>query len=248
MNTATLLFSLTALTAACVSQQPAPAKAPFVLEAGEIALPSLIDRCAAYLGANILVAPDEMVGPAAQPIRLQQAITTDQVGCEELLAEMLYRSGFALTHSNDKGTMLEVISMNGPRARIVANRSVSLSMEDVLARPNLKRWVTTTVPLQHVNAVIATNALRPFFASTGAPTGAGSLTLGNVGNNSSMLLSGMQDQVAQAVRLLRTVDVPPSKEEQATIFSQAARIDQLEQRVKALEEKLAGAGSSSKPK
>ena len=53
---------------------------------------------------------------------------------------------------------------------------------------------------------MATNSLRPFFASTGqvgAP-----LTLGNVGNNRAMLLQGFTDQVAAAIRLLRTVDVP----------------------------------------
>ena len=33
--------------------------------------------------------------------------------------------------------------------------------------------ILTTVPLKNINATIATNALRPFFASTGSPQGGG---------------------------------------------------------------------------
>jgi type II secretory pathway component GspD/PulD (secretin) len=238
MKTATLLLSLLALTPACVSQQPgkAPAKEPLVVDAGEVQLTNLIDRCAAYLDCNILCSPQELAQSGqGQTVRLQKALKLDRDGCEEFLTSMLYRSGLALVWLDDKGAMLEVISMSGPRAREVTNRAMERSPEMVLARPNLKLMVTTVVPLEHVNATIATNALRPFFASTGAPSAGGSLTLGNVGTNKALLVSGMQDQVAQAIRLLQKCDVPGSPDGMG-MGGADDHLAQLEKRVKALEE------------
>lgn len=246
MKATLALLSVLAVTPACVSQQPAktPPKEPFVVEAGEVLLTNLIDRCAAYLDFNILLSPQELAGQQNGPaVRLQKAIATDRAGCEEFLASMLHRSGLALTYVNEKGTILEVISMNGPRGREVLNRAVQRTPEEVLARPDLMLPVSTVLPLKHVNATIATNALRPFFASTGM-AGTSSLTLGNVGNSTGLLLSGMQDQVAQAIRLVRACDVPPSPEQLERQVSTADRIEQLERRVKALEEKLGEAGKS----
>ena len=153
----------------------------------------------------------------------------------EFLASMLHRSGLALTRADGKGT-LEVLNMQGPRGRDVTSRAETLTLEQVLARPDRKMPVSTVVKLQHVNATIATNALRPFFASTGGPVS--SLTLGNVGNNSGMVLCGMQDQVVQAIRMLREVDLPATPEEVARQKSNSSRVEDLEKRVKALEEKL----------
>lgn len=247
MKPATLLFALLVAIPACVAQQPnaQPARAPFVVEAGEVTLAALIDRCAAYLDVNILCSPQELTsGPSQQPVRLQKAIQTDRNGCEEFLANMLYRNGLALTWLDEKGTMQEIVSMAGPRSREIWGRAQERSPEAVLARPNLKLPVTTVVPLEHINATIATNALRPFFASTGSPSGGGTLTIGNVGNNSAMLVSGFQDQVVQAIRLIRECDTPgpkmaPGIEELLT---------SLQARVKALEDKFAGAAPTNSPK
>jgi hypothetical protein len=245
MKTATLLLSFALLNHACVSQQPAktPPKDPFVVPAGEVSLTDLIDRCAAYLDCNILISPLELGNqPGATQFKLQKAISTDAAGCEEFLAGMLYRFGLALTHVSPQGPTFEILSMVGPRGREISNRAVKREPAEVLARPGLKVTVLTVVPLQHVNATIATNALRPFFASTGAPSG-GSLTLGNVGNNSSILLLGFQDQVAQAIRLLQACDVPQPKDEREAMISIGARLEQIEKRLEALEKQAAPAKS-----
>jgi type II secretory pathway component GspD/PulD (secretin) len=247
MRTASILLSLLAIApSSCVAQQGAKEapKAPFVLEAGEVQLPALVDRCATYLGRNVLMNAAEMQssGPAGLAVRLQHKVETDPNGCEELLTSMLYRAGFALVQL-DSGSMFEVVSMNGPRGREVLSRAQHRTIEQVLARPNLKVAVTVTVPLQHINATIATNALRPFFASSGAPSG-GSLTIGNVGNNSSMLLSGYQDQVAQAIRLVRECDVPGPKMAAST----EELLNDLLTRLKALEEKVGGTAPKNAPK
>jgi hypothetical protein len=253
MKTATLLFSLALFTAmpSCIAQSPpkAPPKEPFVVAAGELSLTDLIDRSAAYLDCNILVSPQELSSQNAQPVRLQKGISTDRDGCEEFLANMLYRNGLALTRMDEKGSMLEVIGLFGPRGREVASRALECSPEAVLQRPNLKLAVTTVVPLEHVNATIATNALRPFFASTGQP-GASTLTIGNVGSSKAMLISGMQDQVAQAIRLLRKCDVPGGMDGMGMPGMVDERVPALERRVKALEDALGKqkTAGDSKPK
>jgi hypothetical protein len=66
--------------------------------------------------------------------------------------------------------------------------------------------VTVVYELQHTNAVHATNALRPFFGQTGGQ-GPLSLTLGNIGNEAAIVLSGPQDVVASALRLVQAADV-----------------------------------------
>lgn len=254
MKTTLALLSLLTFTPSCVSQQPikTPPKEPFVVAAGEVSLETLIDRCAAYLDCNILTFPQELQnGPTSASIKLQKGIAVDADGCEEFLAHALYRSGLALTRLDNKGELREVIALNGPRHREVISRALERSPEEVLARPNLKLAVTTLVPLEHINATIATNALRPFLVSMGAAQSGSALTIGNIGGAEAMLISGMQDQVAQAIRLIRKCDLPGSMDGMGMPGAGDDRVPALERRVKALEEQLGKtrpAGSDPKSK
>ncbi|MFO1032441.1 MAG: hypothetical protein U1F60_15270 [Planctomycetota bacterium] len=249
MKPAALVFALLTALPACIAQQPSSAvpKDPFRLPAGEVKIPALIDQCAAYLGANILWTAQELQGPGDMPsVKLQHPIETYRDGCEELLATLLVRSGFALVWLDEKGSMMEVVNMNGARGREVWMRAQERTVEAVLARPNLKMPVTVMMPLEHINAPIATNALRPFFASVGPVSP--SLTIGNVGNNRAMLISGMQDQVVQAIRLLQKCDIPGGTDMPGMpVAVDGERVQRLEQRVKALEDQLAKA-KPSEPK
>lgn len=241
MKPAALVFALLTALPACIAQQPSSAvpKDPFRLPAGEVQLSALVDQCALYLGTNILWNPQELSQASTPNPKLQHPVETDREGCEELLTSMLIRSGLALVSLDEKGSLMEVISLNGPRAREFWARAQERSVEAVLARPNLKLPVTVMMPLEHINATIATNALRPFFASTGSNAG-GSLTIGNVGNNSALLISGMQDQVVQAIRLLRKCDIPGGTDIPGMpVVVDGERVQRLEQRVKALEDQIA---------
>jgi hypothetical protein len=215
----------------------------FTVEAGEIALPALIDRAAACLGCNIVWNPNELTAQRLS-VRLQTAVTTDRDGCLEFLASSLQRANFALTRADARHGTLEVIDMGGPRGREVTARAETRTVEQVLAQPTLCMPVTVTVPLKHVNGVIATNALRPFFAAAGGPAGGGSLTLGNLGVANAMLVSGMQDKVAQAIKMIREVDQPPSPPVENVPVDAGKRIEELERRVKILEDKLADAAKA----
>ncbi|MCB9887074.1 MAG: hypothetical protein H6838_16400 [Planctomycetes bacterium] len=123
---------------------------------------------------------------------------------------MLYIKGFAIVPRGEGPLeILEVVYGGGPRQREITNGSRYVTPDDLPSYRNQTGVpILTTVPLKNINATIATNALRPFFAATGAGQGSGGLTLGNVGNNSAMLLQGYGPQVYAASELLKLVDVP----------------------------------------
>lgn len=238
MKTATL-FALVTLLPTLAAQEKAAAGKPFVLEAGEIGLPDLIDRCAGHLRWNILSNQAELAAASASggsQIRLQQRIEVDHDGCEDLLSSMLVRAGFVLTVLDEPKHLYEIINLSGPRNREVTNRAVRRTPEQVLQRPTLRMPVTTVLELQHINANIAVNALRPFFASSGSPTGGGP-TLGTAGGTTAIVISGLQDQVAAAVGIVRTADVADQAEAEKGLQE---RLEAIERRLAALEKRLQG--------
>jgi hypothetical protein len=241
-----VLAALTADVRAQHGDKPSTARAPFVVEAGETPLAALIDRAAAHLECNIVWREQDLAasGDVNPVLRLQAPITTDRDGCLELLADALYRSGFALTWANERLRVMEAISINGPRGRDVWNRAAPRTEQEILARPALRMPVTVTLPLQHVNATIATNALRPFFASAGGPGHGPMLTIGNVGNSAAMIVSGMQDQVAHAIRIVRECDLPSRPEPE--VADTQKRVSALEARLQALEARLEQLAKTSK--
>ena len=145
---------------------------------------------------------------ATQPatVTLERAVRTDRAGCEDLLSSLLWSKGFGITPLDTGRGVYEVVSLAGSRARDYVSRAAHRTVDEVRARPDSYFCVTVVAPLQHVNSVIATNALRPFFASTGGP--GGSITLGNVGSGNSLVVSGPQHTVVAVLDMLRTVDVP----------------------------------------
>jgi len=242
MKTATAFVLFTLLTPLAAQQESAEPP-PFVLEAGEIKLTDLIDRCAHYLQWNILGSGPELAACPLQEIRTQIPMSVDRDGCVELLSTMLTRGGFVLTELDAQKKVYEIINLTGPRAREIQNRAVRRDPVRILAQPTLRMPVTTVVELKHVNAVIATNALRPFFASVGGGPQS-SLTIGNVGSPSSLLISGLQDQVAMAIEMVQKCDVPPPPEVEPKDADRIAGLEQrlaaLEQAVKALEKPATG--------
>jgi hypothetical protein len=178
-----------------------------LLPAGHIGLRELIDATATFLQWNILFAPSELQQSASgSMIELQTPMPVDAKSCEEVVSELLYNKGFVLLARNRERHMFEVVFIPGQRGREVMSGAETRTPDEVLARPTLKQPVSVVVPLQNTNATIATNALRPFFAQAGGAGGAGGLTLGTTGTNNALLITGIQSQVADAIRLLRKVD------------------------------------------
>ncbi|MFT4515710.1 MAG: hypothetical protein ACI91B_004429, partial [Planctomycetota bacterium] len=124
---------------------------------------------------------------------------------------MLYIKGFAIVPRGEGDLeLLEIVMMTGTRGREVSN-SARYVAPDKLVHYRFQSGVPilTSVPLKHINAQLANNALRPFFASTGGTNAGGSVQIGNVGNKSALLLQGFGPQVYAAAQLLQLVDSPP---------------------------------------
>jgi hypothetical protein len=235
MNVQLAWLCLLPLLSGCALAPTQPSVQPFTLPAGELRVTDLVDRCAAYLGRNILVGPNELLhsGVRDQALRLQQPIETNREGCEELLANLLWSKGLALVEVDAASGTLEVIALLGPRGREVGAKVKNRTVAEVLARPNLKVPVTTTIDLQHSNANAVINGLRPFLAGT---TGSGGEVHLGASGARSIAVSGTQDQVAKTVGMIRGLDVKPMPDTEPVSVPLATR---LEQRLEALEKSIA---------
>ena len=204
----------------------------FVLRAGAIDPQELVEATAKFLGRNILWAASERGQGRGEPFDLQKDLALDARGCEEVVSKLLYSRGFVIMPLHaDKG-LFEVVSMNGSRAREVMGAAIARTPEEILRQPDLKMVVYTQLELQHIDANYAANSLRPFFAQTAAnqPT----MVIGTAGSTSTLLLSGFQDQVAQALRLVRVCDRPETRPQQVQIEQRLAAIEQQLQALQAL--------------
>ena len=132
----------------------------------------------------------------------------------------------------------EVLCLYGPRQREVMNRARWRTPEEVLARPNQCEFVLTSVRLKHINATICTNALRPFFASSGGSNVA-QLLIGNVGNQEAMVLAGFTDQLCAALRLIRECDQPLAQPPDSNLPGAANPYPQIQAQIKALQDQVA---------
>ena len=123
---------------------------------------------------------------------------------------MLYIKGYAVVPRGEGDLeLLEIVMMTGTRGREVTNGARYVTPDELVNyRYQTGVPILTTVPLRHINAQLANNALRPFFASTGGTNAGGSVQIGNVGNKSALLLQGFGPQVYAAVELLKLVDEP----------------------------------------
>ena len=222
------------------------------LPAGEITANDLIDAAAKFLGRNILWSPQELGN--AQTFALQRPLAVDARGCEEVLCQLLATRNLIVLPIDESKNLFEVVSLQGARQRDVAAAAVWRTPDELLQREQLKQLVICLVPLKHINAQVATNALRPFFGMFGGGNNSpAALVIGNIGTNEAILLQGFADQVADAIRLLRESDKPMAERspemfqlDQAIkianqqIVELQAQIKRMQDQIAALHEQLAG--------
>lgn len=218
--------------AAPVSQAPANGKRR--LEAGEHSVRSLVDIAAQLTGRNWIVHPGELEGAPA--ILLQNAVEIADKNAEAFVAELLWLRGFVVVSREAAGDAREVISLQGPRRSAVFAEAPVRTLEEVMAKPGARLPIRVSMHLAHINGTVANNSLRPFFASAGAsPT---SLTFGSAGNHSMLVICGIQSEVAQAISLIRSVDVADESQTKQQVDLQQ-EVETLRARVQQLEQQLA---------
>jgi hypothetical protein len=213
---------LVLLVAQVVLAQDDPPKT--VLPAGEIELQQLVRLVAQTCRYNILIDERELVADP-RPIELTEPVPIDPETGIETLTSLLYTRGFGLMPVDEEKGIYEVVAMLGMRDRELANCAVFRTPEQVLAAPDSKRWVTTILPLQHQNATVMANVLRPMFAAS-----RDRLTLASTATHDGLTIRGPQCSVATAMQLVQENDKPAV----ATVAEPRLqdRIDQLEEQVR----------------
>ena len=198
----------------------------FTLPAGHIALQHLIDRAAEFLDWNIYLGSGahQTLDSADGIVRMQNPLSLNALGCEELLSSLLYMRGLVLVTIDDTKHLYEVVNLAGQRGRSIMMEAVRRSPEEILSRPNLKVPVTTEVHLESIQAQVAVNALRPFWAHGSVPH---YVEIASTGNDSTLTVRGLQHQVAQVIQMLRAADATTT-EVDGPIFG---RIQHLEQTI-----------------
>lgn len=202
----------------------------FVLKEGEIAIQDLVAKAESFLGVTIMIEPNALAQNPAAPITIAKALELDVNGCWDVLSQLLQTRGFALVPLNREVGLWEVLSMNGQRRQEIAMRAVYVPLADLPKYQNRAINIRTTVPLEYANGQIAPNALRPFFASSFGSGSVLQLTVGNTGQQSSVLLAGMGPDVHEAWKLIQQIDAPPAQPRQLH-----ERLEQIETRLDALE-------------
>lgn len=210
-----------------VAEAPAAGKHRF--EAGAHSLQSLVDAAALRTGRNWIVHPGEMEGVAA--IDMQNAVEVADADIEAFVSELLWSRSFVVVVRKAAADAREVVSMKGTSSRDIFVEAPILGVDEVMAQPASRTPVLVTMQLEHINASIAANAMRPFFARSA------SVTFGSGGNNSMLVISGIQSEVAQVVALLRSVDKPDAGVEKQVTDLQAENTA-LRAQVRELEKQL----------
>jgi hypothetical protein len=213
---------------------------PFSLSPGEHDLVDLVEKAATILGRNILWQDSErqVVKGQGLTVFLNNPVKLTPAAFEELLGNLLYTRGFAIVPVDPEKGFYEVLCLYGQRQREVMTRAKWRTPEELLARPNQCEVVLTSVRLKHINATICTNALRPFFASSGN-NNVGQLVIGNVGNQEAMVLAGFTDQVCAALRLIRECDQPQTQPPDPNMPGAQNPFPQIQAQIKALQEQVA---------
>ena len=195
------LLALFATVAALPAQDNGKSRG-FVLEAGEHQIGDIIERAARFLGRNLILEPTE-IGRGVPAITLQKSLNLDVHGCEEVVSQLAFMKGLVMSPVDEERGIFEFINVNGPRRAAI--RSVLKKPEELQRRPNLVIKVTTVIYLEHVDAKVVTQNLRPFVHNNGRYP---AVLVGNVGTPNAIMLQGIVGDVLETVATIRRMDVP----------------------------------------
>lgn len=197
-------------------------------ETGGMELKDFIKWAQEITNANFVFNDNDLQQNVQGRVNFLGTLTFDRATFEQefflFFQTMLYIKGFALLpRGSGDQELLEIVYITGPRRSEVTSSARYVELERVPEyRYQTGVPILTTVPLRFINANIATNALRPFFAQAQGAGGAAGLTLGTAGNNTALLLSGFGPHVYDAVTLLQLVDKPVETPE---LVTQVHRLD-----------------------
>jgi len=203
-----------------------------VLPAGAIDADELVDAVARFLGRSILWTAMEHGKAPVEPFVLQKELALDALGSEEVLSQMLWSRGFALVPLHaDKG-LYEILMQGGTRQRDIFANPIARTPEEILRQPALKLFVSTMFRPEHLDPASIQNLhiLLAQASNNGQPVAV------YVGR--TLLLSGMQDQLALALRILKTCDHPEEQPRRTELEARVAAIEKSVQELRRAEAPL----------
>ncbi len=225
---ATTLFVSILATSFVVATLPGQGKSSqgFVLMAGDHDIVDIISKAATFLGRNLIIQQEELAGNHDTMITLQKSLNLDVMGCEEVVSQLAWLKGLVMSPVDPKRGIYEFINvrinnLRGQKFRAV--RATFLSPEKIVKRPQLKRLVSTSLRLGHIDATRAAQYLLPMIARN-SPSGL-RLSIGSLGTRHALMLKGLSDQVANAIEMVSMMDIPEAEDNQPTVHEQLAGLE-----------------------
>lgn len=197
------------------SSCPAPqrgdpkASSDFVIEAGTHEVTDLIDRSAKYLNRNYVYSDMDMQMSNETSVTLQNKLTLDAVGCQEVVSQMAFSKGIVMVPVDEGRGLYEWVSILGPNRLHVVSRATEMTPDEVLRRRNQCRWVHTVCRLSSLPSEQIVSQLRRFLMTNNSHLP--SLEVGSAGNE--LLLRGFSHEVASAIEMIRKIEAASATEE-----------------------------------
>lgn len=211
----------------------------FVLEPGDHTVQELVDRSATFLGRNYLIhSPHARIRPDAQMVHLQTKLELGLEACEETVNQLLLTHDWVLTPLDTTRGTYEWIHCMQQNPDKILQRSLTMTPDEVLARPNLCMHVTTQVALRYLDPSRVGNALTSLLRDQRNLTRYGALGYSrpvaagrSVIAGGTVVFSGLSQTVAKAVRIVREAD----RRQKESYDWLAQRLTKLEQRLEEFE-------------
>lgn len=172
-----------------------------VIEKGAVDADELVTAVAGFLGRNIAWPQPEHGKGRIEPFVLQRPIALDAPGSEEVLSQLLWARGWVLVPVHaDKG--LWQVLLEREHRRDITGGALLRTTAEIQRQPGLRVYVRTVVELRHRDATVVAALLQRLFG------GAFQFVVVADRETAQLTLAGFQDDLAQALRLLRSIDRP----------------------------------------
>ena len=161
------------------------------LEPGAHTTVQIVDRLAKALRRNIVVAP--AIATAATPIAVAEAIEGNDDSFEDQLTSLLWTAHVLVLQVSGPHGLYQAVRAE-PRSWPTSSRAQELSAAELMARPALVAWVTSTPAPGSLSQPEMLGVVRAAMGA-GAPS---SLTAGTT-NDGGMRLTGLSTDVAKVL-------------------------------------------------
>lgn len=197
-----------------------------VFEAGEHDLITMLETGARALSHRYVFATKELAPLDSRAIDLAQPLRIPRNRIQSTLFRLAAGRGLAPIPVDPELKLYEWIYSNGPRRHELAQRALSLKHTALDPLDHAGVFVRVRIPLEHLQANMIQNSLRPYYMSSGTQ---GVIMIGSLGE--ALIVSGPGDLVHGIVQFVLDEDrrgEPRAKQLELWQAQIAKRLGQLE--------------------